>query len=37
MKENRRQSKDQNFDKKNRLMIDFIKERGWMIPNGNAK
>lgn len=37
MEESSRQAKDQKGNKKSRLLVDFIKERGWMILNGNAK
>lgn len=37
MEKSRRQSRDQNVNRKSKLLVDFIEERGWMILNKNTK
>lgn len=36
-KEGRRQSKDNKIDKEGRILMGVIKEREWLVLNGNVK
>lgn len=37
MEESKRQSREQKINRKSKLLVDCIKERGWMILNENTK
>lgn len=37
LKESGRQSRDRKINREDKLLVDFIEEREWMILNGNTK